>query len=231
MRRRERNGSTARGVGWLLLTLSIAHHEASADNTAITRVHFKGSADMVLNPERGFRLELDQGCDDGSMADEAWVQAMADAAQYNITVVQTYCYLGTPNQTVVPEHLSQDMLDRVDRAFSQLRSNSAKALFRFAYDHAMPGEHEYGPETILRHIDQLKQVVEPNIDALYVMQAGFIGSWGEWHSSKSNIHANATAVSRIVEAELFTLLPAGVSLQLLKEDNIIVRNAPHSLSN
>jgi hypothetical protein len=222
MRRLEGNGSRAPGVCWkLLLTLSsIAHHEAGAQHTDVTRrANFKGSADMVLNPERGFRLELDQGCDDGPTADEAWTQAMADAAQYNITVIQTYCYLGTPNQTAVPAQLSQDMLGRVDRAFSQLRSSSTKALFRFAYDHAMPGEHEYEPETILGHITQLKEVVEPNIDALYVMQAGFIGSWGEWHSSKSNIHANASAVSRIVEAELFTLLPAGKPLQPLREDH------------
>lgn len=38
-------------------------------------------------------------------------------------------------------------------------------------------------------------------------QAGFIGSWGEWHSSMQNLHANATATAAIVEAELIHLLP------------------------
>ena len=76
----------------------------------------------------------------------------------------------------------------------------------------MPGTHAYTPDTILGHIDQLESVVADNLDALYVLQAGFIGSWGEWHSSKMNIHTNASAVSRIVEAELYTLLPAGKAI-------------------
>ena len=46
------------------------------------------------------------------------------------------------------------------------------------------------------------------------MQAGFIGSWGEYHSSIANIHANASAVSNIVEKELFTLLPADRKIQV-----------------
>ena len=33
------------------------------------------------------------------------------------------------------------------------------------------------------------------------------GNLGEYHSSIADLHANKTAVSNIVEAELFTLLP------------------------
>eukprot|EP01052_Picozoa_sp_SAG31_P032725 SAG31_NODE_3617_length_4064_cov_41.284741_5_plen_564_part_00 len=103
---------------------------------------------------------------------------------------------------------------QVTTAFSRLRNNGVKALFRFAYDTSMPGTHEYSAETILGHIEQLAPVMQGDIDALYVLQAGFIGSWGEWHSSKQNIHANASAVSRIVEAELFALLPADRKIQV-----------------
>jgi hypothetical protein len=102
----------------------------------------------------------------------------------------------------------------VTSAFSKLRQNGVKALFRFAYDRSMPGTHEYSARTILGHIDQLKDVVIGNSDVLYCLQAGFIGSWGEWHSSIANIHANASAVSTIVEAELFTLLPPDRKMQV-----------------
>ena len=60
---------------------------------------------------------------------------------------------------------------------------------------------------IAGHIEQLAPVVKANADQVYVLQAGFIGSWGEWHSSVTNLHANKTAVSNVVEAELFKLLP------------------------
>jgi hypothetical protein len=181
-----------------------------------TVTHYQGSAMQLLNPERGFRLELDQGCDSGPAADKSWAQTLADATKYNLTVIQTYCYLVPPGATgqQVPAQLSADMLGRVAKSFSQLRQNGAKALFRFAYDRAMPGTHNYSSTTILGHIEQLKDVVDSNIDALYVLQAGFIGSWGEWHSSIANIHANASAVSRIMEAELFTLLPQDRKMQV-----------------
>eukprot|EP01052_Picozoa_sp_SAG31_P032726 SAG31_NODE_3617_length_4064_cov_41.284741_6_plen_133_part_00 len=75
-------------------------------------VTYKGSAKVVLNPERGFRLELDQGCNSGPTADAQWSKTMAAAAKYNITVIQTYCYLST-EETTVPVQLSKQKLDQV----------------------------------------------------------------------------------------------------------------------
>ena len=185
------------------------------DDAVGKTVNYRGSAMQLVNPERGFRLELDQGCDSGPAADKSWAQTLADATEYNLTVIQTYCYLVPPGAgKQVPAQLSPDVLGRVTKSFSKLRQNGAKALFRFAYDRGMPGTHEYSAHTILGHIDQLKDVVTGNVDVLYVLQAGFIGSWGEWHSSIANVHANASAVSSIVEAELFTLLPADRKMQV-----------------
>ena len=52
----------------------------------------------------------------------------------------------------------------------------------------MPGTHYYTEDTILNHIKQLATPFAQHHDALYVLQAGFIGSWGEWHSSLTNLH-------------------------------------------
>jgi hypothetical protein len=158
---------------------------------------YAGTASMVGNPERGFRHEIDSGCDAGGIM----AKTLAQLAQFNLTVAQTYCYL--PNATKI----SSATVQRMDTAFASLRGAGVKALWRFAYDRAMPGENFYTTETILGHIEQLQPAFKKHYDALYVLQAGFIGSWGEFHSSQTNIHANASAVSRIVEAELFSLLP------------------------
>jgi len=162
---------------------------------------------MLLNPERGFRHEIDAGCDVGPAADARWAQTLADVATYNLTVVQTYCYLVPENETDVQAQLSPAALGKAAEAFARLRMAGAKALLRFAYDRDMPGTHRYSARTILGHVEQLQPVLALNSDALYVLQAGFIGSWGEWHSEAADIHGNATAVTEIVEAELFTLLP------------------------
>ncbi len=44
---------------------------------------------------------------------------------------------------------------------------------------------------ILNHIQQLKPLWEANKDVIYTMDAGFIGGWGEWHSSTNGLDNNA----------------------------------------
>ena len=182
----------------LALALAVASAGATTDAASLpTRHAFAGSAAMASNPERGFRHEIHGGCADGGMLKTA----VAELRRYNLTVAQTYCYLSNETQ------LTSSALVNMDAAFGTLRRAGVKALWRFAYDDTMPGTHYYTEATVLGHIKQLVKNFAKHHDALYVLQAGFIGSWGEWHSSMTNLHANKTAVSRIVEAELFSLLP------------------------
>ena len=99
------------------------------------------------------------------------------------------------NETHVPTQLSDGVLGKAAEAFTRLRGVGAKALFRFAYDRSMPGTHRYSAETIVGHVEQLQPVMAQNSDALYVLQAGFIGSWGEWHSEIVPIHTNVRAAT------------------------------------
>ena len=79
-----------------------------------------------------------------------------------------------------------------------------------------------GTETELRHTSYRRvssvEFSPEYPDVLYVKQAGFIGSWGEWHSSKTNLHRNATATRAIVQAELFDLLPVRQS-RMIKQNS------------
>ena len=71
-------------------------------------------------------------------------------------------------------------IDAMGKAFAKLRAAGAKALWRFAYDRAMPGEHYYTAETILGHIAQLRAPFSKQYDALYVLQAGFMRPCPTW---------------------------------------------------
>ena len=124
---------------------------------------------MVSNPERGFRHEIDGGCSTAGIVNGS----IEELRLYNLTVAQTYCYLSNDTQ------LSPAALARMDNAFATLRKAGVKALWRFAYDQAMPGTHYYTEDTVLGHIKQLATPFAQHHDALYVLQAGFIGSWGE----------------------------------------------------
>ena len=45
---------------------------------------------------------------------------------------------------------------------------------------------------VLRHLDQLKPVLQRNSDVIAFVQAGFVGAWGEWHNSSNDLTATAT---------------------------------------
>ena len=187
---------------------------ATAVATAVeegTIRQYRGSAGVLSNPDRGFRTEFGNGIpgrhdlchEDGPSAVD-----LADAAKYNLTIAQAYCFL--PAGPV----LTDVFLARVNASFAILRRHGVKALLRFLYDHKMPGENNYTFSTIAGHIDQLAPVVKANADMVYVLQAGFIGSWGEWHNSMQPLLSNATGVQDMLRRELYTLLPPDRKIQV-----------------
>lgn len=152
-----------------LVAVAAAGTSAPAHPSVPTHHAFTGSPHLVSNPERGFRHEIDGGCSTSGMANAS----IEELRLFNLTVAQTYCYLSNDTQ------LSPAALARMGNAFATLRKAGVKALWRFAYDQAMPGTHYYTEDTILGHIEQLATPFAQHHDALYVLQAGFIGSWGE----------------------------------------------------
>jgi hypothetical protein len=163
---------------------------------------FAGTGEMRSNPERGFRNELHGACTgewgagSGGFSD----QDMSDMRSMNLTIAQVYCYL--PNTT----RLGANDTLAIEHAARQLRSVGAKALWRFAYDRDA-GEFMYTADMIISHMEQLHEVFNENMDVIYVLQAGWLGSWGEWHSSITGLENNKTAIQQIISHELFTFLP------------------------
>jgi hypothetical protein len=75
--------------------------------------------------------------------------------------------------------------------FSTARSKGLKVVARFVYNPG-PGSTtdpslanpDVPIELALQHIAQLKPLLIRNADVIAVLQAGSVGHWGEWHSSK-----------------------------------------------
>lgn len=91
------------------------------------------------------------------------------------------------------EYMSSEIdakyLNMIQRSFDAIRNGGAKAIVRFAYmDHAIvddndkpAGAMDATEELVLKHVAQLKPVLVKNEDVLFVLQAGFVGAWGEWY--------------------------------------------------
>lgn len=86
------------------------------------------------------------------------------------------------------QDLPQSYLNALDKGLSKMRH--VNAILRFAYDYNASGK-DTNLEQVKRHIKQLRPILAKNRDNIFVWQAGFIGAWGEWHSSANGLDSNA----------------------------------------
>ena len=138
------------------------------------------------NPERGFTEELG-GETMLSNTSNHVVQAEADwyfdpeedgyDERQNQTLVMLMYYLGNYKT----QDLSAQILQGFDDDMAILRQHGFKCVLRFAYD--WNSEDDATLTYVKKHIASLKPHLEANKDVIYVLEAGFVGEWGEWYYS------------------------------------------------
>lgn len=81
--------------------------------------------------------------------------------------------------------ISNSYLKMIQTYFDAIREGGAKAIVRFAYRNTDANwkELDQEPEVklVMTHVSQIKPYLQKNEDVLFALQAGFIGSWGEWY--------------------------------------------------
>lgn len=143
-----------------------------------------------------------------------WTQDDAKAqfqAGYRLVYapVRLDAYASTP--------LPASLLTQLSDGFAKARRAGLKLVPRFLYNYPA-NETEYrnvkdAPlDRVLGHIDQLKPVLAANADVIAYLQAGFVGAWGEWHTSSNNL--TATGPRTQIRDALLAALPADKFLQL-----------------
>lgn len=152
---------------------------------------FSGTDAEIANPERGFYRWAWTDLDQFSKSDGA------DAYKNGIRIVYAMVRLDGYKSSALPASL----LSRLRTAFANARQSGVKVIPRFVYNYPA-SETEYRDVTdaslsrVLAHIAQLKPVLQENTDVIAYLQAGFIGAWGEWHTSSSGLASstNRTAI-------------------------------------
>lgn len=162
---------------------------------------FRATDAEIANPERGMYVWAADNL-------AAWTQAEADAqfkAGYRLVYVPVRldAYVGTA--------LPASVLTSVSKGFATARRAGLKVIPRFLYNYP-ENETEYRTvkdaplSRVLGHIEQLKPVLRANADVIAYLQAGFVGAWGEWHTS-SNKLTEPGARTQIRDALLGALPP------------------------
>ena len=158
------------------LDASRADHVGAADDAPSSPVTFPATDAIILNPERGFYATTNLATARNLMSVRASGRSLVYAA------VHLDAYLGTNHAQDLPASLLVD----VQSGFDAVRQAGLKTVLRFQYDNGegFPnGANDATEAWMIRHIEQLAPILAKNEDVIYVVQAGFIGAWGEWHTS------------------------------------------------
>ena len=132
--------------------------------------------EIFNNPERGFHRFQDYRTSDiGNALTPERVKSIYDAGY---TLILNNYYLTEYRDTVIPDAY----LDMVRSNLQAMREGGCKCVLRFAYtssENQMPREAK--EERVLQHISQIKPILQEYVDIIFVMEAGFVGTWGEWY--------------------------------------------------
>lgn len=161
------------------------------------------------NPERGWYVENSSDYNFTSGENNpSPVNSVAPAPTLQMRYVRLDSYRTTMN-------IPTSALNTYRAEMAAWRSSGRKAILRYAYNRGSSTTNNDASLAItLNHISQLGELWQEYQDVIAVLQAGFIGRWGEWNSSSSGNLASSNR-TQIIDA-LLAAAPAGMMIQLRK---------------
>lgn len=184
---------------WTVATQSSAQPAATIGRGASQTerlVTFAESREVIDNPERGFSVPA--GLDGRGLS--------GLRADRGVSLVRIDGRLDSWREAELPATL----LSRLDARLDEVRAAGLKTLLRFMYNEGpYPNSApDASLDWILRHIAQLKPLLRKHADVIVWMEAGFIGAWGEWHTSTHGLDRDTGAKRAVLDALLDALPPS-----------------------
>lgn len=158
------------------------------------QIYYQPTDEIFINPERGFYTQLTTYNTQSPLT----LSSLNTIKSQGKSLILRMYYLTNFRNTP----LNQTMLNMIANDFNTIRQAKMKCILRFAYSDNI-GQPDAPLNIILNHLDQLKPILQQNGDVIVVMQAGFIGAWGEWHSSTNgldSVNHRRTILFKILDA-------------------------------
>jgi hypothetical protein len=185
---------------------------AFATTAQNTTVSYTASTESIANPERGFYQH------EGTEASDYDDLNQTSLTNYRVNNKQTLILRMFYLDTFKTSPISSTFLTAMQTDFTRMRAAGIKCIVRFAYsDDPDTGVQDASKTQVLAHIEQLKPILLANGDVIAVVQAGFIGTWGEWYyTDHFGMPPTATdyANRKDVLTALINALPAGKMVQV-----------------
>ncbi len=165
-----------------LLALLILLASATPLSPRSTHFEYAPATATIANPERGFYHYIETRASAPVAYDVDALRAYRTGEQ--ITLL--YCIHYLDGLTAAPS--PQSFLDHITANLAAVRAAGLKCVLRFAYTDADPtanGEQppfgDAPPAQIAAHLEQLRPLLQANSNVIALLQAGFVGTWGEWY--------------------------------------------------
>jgi Domain of unknown function (DUF4832)/Domain of unknown function (DUF4874) len=169
-----------------------------------TEIAYTPDSSDFTNPERGFYYQLESNSAAPQPLTAGELQSIRGQG---ISVVRRLFNMTTFRDSAI----SSSYLQQISNDFNTARANGFKLNVRFAYTfNEAPPHNDATIDRIESHIDQLAPLLVANTDVISHLDAGFIGRWGEWHTS-SNSNDTPANMTRVLN-KLLTVLPASRSV-------------------
>ncbi len=182
-------------------------------------VTYAPTTSEFLNPERGFNNDIELI---RSGQDFSYVRRKGH------TISRAYIRLDKYRNRPLPV----EFLAQLNQQFQQVRLAGIKVIPRFTYNFPTTTTDkdkasDASLDLTIEHIDQLKPILQQNADVIAVLQGGFIGAWGEWHSSGNGLDLPQPK-AKILTA-LLTAMPTSRMVQMRYPQDIRT-NYPQALT-
>lgn len=187
------------------------------------------STENFPNPERGFYYQ-DTAMWLDTNRTPLYEEDLRPMREDGVSVVRLYFVMDEYREIPLPD----EALTYIEDQFITVRESGFKIIPRFAYNFPTSGEFPFTEpdatlELILQHIDQLEPILRRHADVIAFMEIGFVGAWGEWHSSTHDLVGEyaINESSREIITHLLDALPedrmlairyAGFKQQLFGDD-------------
>lgn len=130
---------------------------------------FEESGRSIANPDRGFYIQI--------KTDRA--HKIEEAAEKVRVILLTL-----DMEEYKEEELAEEKLEELKEALDIAGKEHVSVIFRAAYGFHSKVEEPERLELADRHIEQIAEILNSHKDQILVVQAGILGAYGEWHSSR-----------------------------------------------
>jgi hypothetical protein len=180
-------------IGLSLLVAALLPVFLYAAEPPLIQTLYTENFDNFPNPERGFhRYTIFRGLQSSSVSG---LRAAGISLILGVVIVNDY----------KNKDFDAALFNQLNSAFSVARNAGLKVNFRLYYTDQ---SYQDPPlSRMLSHIDQLQQVFVDNVDVINHVEAGFIGPWGEWHSSNLGNPPTVENMTAVL-FRLLSVLPA-----------------------